>query len=145
MGSGWWTPALQNLLLITSKNDILKCKAFLSQTQIASVDSSQCPPLSKHVAPLCEITNRQFIKNDLETTYLRPRGIPGPACRKIERRWENRRRTVKRTPRLAGVKRYLAFGLWIISSISGPLSSVQGDDGSIAADVPCAIETCNCE
>ena len=61
------TPVIEKLLLIKSTTDDWKCKPFRIQTQLVSMDSSQCP-LSKHVSPLCEgTTNHLFtrsIRND---------------------------------------------------------------------------------
>lgn len=51
---------------------IWKCKPFLIWTQIVIMDSSQYP-LSKHIAPLCEIIHNPVIRcngSDLETTIL---------------------------------------------------------------------------
>lgn len=64
------TPALGKSFRISNRVEL----PFLVQTEMLSMDSSQCHPLSKHVGPpLCVVTHHRFIRSirrDLETGDL---------------------------------------------------------------------------
>ena len=91
------TPVLGESLLLTTKNDIWKCKPFFFKHKSISMDSSQCP-LSKHVSPRTERTNHQSIsslRRDSETVLEKDR-----SCHLGMVRWQCTR------------KQYLAGASW---------------------------------